>query len=181
MGATVSRIRIELIFHRCWNLIIPCGQHGTAGGAGAIALIPATGQIIKRPVLNLGRAVHDLAQSPFWFFADRRGMRPPDELPPGKDEPSLKSWRLERVGSSKSTQQSCARSSRSSANGSIRPRHRLAHALAPIDRHMKPAGAGLSHDRFAAQCIAEFVGLSGELAATRYSMSWDLDEQDMRG
>ncbi len=62
MGATVSRIRIELIFHRCWNLITPCGQHGTAGGAGAIALIPATAQIIKRPVLNLGRAEHDLAQ-----------------------------------------------------------------------------------------------------------------------
>src|SRR5882724_6173923 len=31
MGATVSRIRIELIFRRCWNLITPCGQHGTAG------------------------------------------------------------------------------------------------------------------------------------------------------
>src|SRR6267142_4237244 len=31
MGATVSRIRIELIFRRCWNLITPCGQHSTAG------------------------------------------------------------------------------------------------------------------------------------------------------
>ena len=31
MGATVSRIRIELIFLRCWNLITPCGQHSTAG------------------------------------------------------------------------------------------------------------------------------------------------------
>ena len=26
MGATVSRIRIELIFRRCWNLITPCGS-----------------------------------------------------------------------------------------------------------------------------------------------------------
>jgi hypothetical protein len=31
MGATVSRMRIELIFRRCWNLITPCGQHSTAG------------------------------------------------------------------------------------------------------------------------------------------------------
>ena len=29
VGATVSRIRIELIFRRCWNLITPCGQHDT--------------------------------------------------------------------------------------------------------------------------------------------------------
>jgi len=29
MGATVSRIRIELIFGRCWNLITPCAQHST--------------------------------------------------------------------------------------------------------------------------------------------------------
>jgi hypothetical protein len=31
MGATVSRIRIELIFRRCGNLITPCGQHSTQG------------------------------------------------------------------------------------------------------------------------------------------------------
>jgi hypothetical protein len=42
MGATVSRIRIELIFRRCWNLITPWGRHCTVGGAGAIAPIPAT-------------------------------------------------------------------------------------------------------------------------------------------
>jgi hypothetical protein len=30
MGATVSRIRIELILRGCWNLITPCGQHRTA-------------------------------------------------------------------------------------------------------------------------------------------------------
>jgi hypothetical protein len=29
MGATVSRIWIDLIFRRCWNLITPCGQHDT--------------------------------------------------------------------------------------------------------------------------------------------------------
>ena len=37
----------------------------------------------------------DLDQSSFWFFVHRRGMTPSDELPPGKDEPSLKSSRLE--------------------------------------------------------------------------------------
>jgi hypothetical protein len=30
-GATVSRIRIELIFRRCWNQVTPYGQHCTAG------------------------------------------------------------------------------------------------------------------------------------------------------
>jgi hypothetical protein len=31
MGATVSRIRMELIFRGCWNLVTPCGKHSTAG------------------------------------------------------------------------------------------------------------------------------------------------------
>jgi len=31
MGATVSRMRIELIFRGCWNLVTPRGQHSTAG------------------------------------------------------------------------------------------------------------------------------------------------------
>jgi hypothetical protein len=31
MGATVSRMRIELIFRQCWISITSCGQHSTAG------------------------------------------------------------------------------------------------------------------------------------------------------
>ena len=39
----------------------------------------------------------DLDQSSFWLFVHRHGMTPSDELPPGKDEPSLKASRLEEA------------------------------------------------------------------------------------
>ena len=36
MGTSVFRIRIELIFRRCWNLITPCGDpQGSPANVGA--------------------------------------------------------------------------------------------------------------------------------------------------
>jgi hypothetical protein len=45
MGATVSRIRIELIFRRCWNLITPSRPcRGSLPNVGRAAYLQATGR-----------------------------------------------------------------------------------------------------------------------------------------
>jgi hypothetical protein len=69
MGATVSRIRIELIFRRCWNLVTPSpALQGASPDVGRISgrgLVGASGWHLDSP---------QAGPAPATFLESRRGI-----------------------------------------------------------------------------------------------------------
>jgi hypothetical protein len=85
MGATVSRIRIELIFRRCWNLVTPSpALQGASPDVGRISgrgLVGASGWHLDSPQagpapaasLESWRGIPNWVSVCFWL---RTGWRP---------------------------------------------------------------------------------------------------------